>query len=395
MALSIEYKLLAYCAQAEINDKKNIKLKELLNKNLDWPYILEESIGQGIPCLLYHNLSQFAQKIPHDIRNKLKEIYYINTYRNIDAYQEMNVIFSSFNKKNIKFIPLKGVFLAEKVYNNIALRPMADIDILVKKEELPKVDKLLNSSGYSTSIRKELLRRAIKKAYLNSVDYFKNDRKSPTLHIHWHIVNVSLPTYMYTANIRMKKFWEAAMPAKIAGTKTLQLAPRHLIICLAEHALKHSFDKLLLLSDIDAVIKKYNERMDWENLIKDTVEFNMQRQVFYGLYFTGYFLGARIPNYVLPKLKPQKTGLLERRFFYSVAGNNRKAKLCYFVYLNMVNGILKKSKFIFRTLFPPPPVIALALNLNKSKVTIKDYILFLQKKILRLKECLSFFSGNR
>ena len=80
----------------------------------------------------------------------------------------------------------------------------------------------------------------------------------------------------------------------------------------------------------------------------------------YSLYFTNYFLDPDIPDYVRSKLKPEKLGLLEQRFFYSILNDSRNAKLSYFIYLNMIKGNINKLIFIFRTLFPPAAVLILA-----------------------------------
>ena len=47
-------------------------------------------------------------------------------------------------------IPLKGAFLAEAVYGDIALRPMADFDLLVKPPDLPRAVEILRQLGYES-----------------------------------------------------------------------------------------------------------------------------------------------------------------------------------------------------------------------------------------------------
>lgn len=386
--LSLEDRLLGYGA----NPKIDKKIEEIWDSDLNWAYILNESIKQGIPSLFYNNLLPFKSKIPENSWNKFKEIYYAIANRNTLIYQELRIILSSFNKENLKVIPLKGVFLAQKIYHNIALRPMADIDLLVKKEELNKIDELLNSLGYRSPVHKALLSQAIKKSYVNSIDYLKNDY---SLHIHWHIVNITLPTYMYSQHIEMDRFWKEAKPVTIDGVETLQLTPTHLIIYLAEHALKHSFDKLILLCDINEVIKTYGDQIDWGDLIEEAMRLGMEKQLFYSLYFANYFLGAQIPDQVLSRLKPEKVGFLEKRFFNAVTQNNRNIKISYFVYLNMNKGVTNKLRFIFRTLFPPPSVLALTLNLNKPRVTLGDYLYFLKEQSTHLKNFLMFLISRR
>lgn len=360
------------------------------NKDIDWQEIIEVSIKEGLTCLLYKRCKDKNNlDIPQNVLSRLEKIYLTNLSRNIIVFEQLKEILLSLKEKNIKNIVLKGAYLLENIYQDLGARGMADIDILVRIEDLTRIDKVLYGLGYKTPIDKVLLSLTIKKSYLNSINYFKTDGKILTLHIHWHIVNVTLPTYMYSKNIKMDKFWECASPAKIADAETLQLAPHHLIMLLAEHALRHSFDRLILFSDISAVIKRYGEQINWEKLIKETVKFGMEKQVFYSLYFTNYFLDTDIPLYILSKLRPKKLGFLEQRFFYSISNNSRNAKLCYFIYLNMVKGTINKFRFIFRTLFPPSCVLALSLSLNRPKATIKDYFLFLRKQLFHLKNCLT------
>ena len=113
----------------------------------------------------------------------------------------------------------------------------------------------MENLGYKMRINKALFAESGAKSYINSVDYFKADKGLAGLHIHWHIVNVTLPTYLYTKNIRMERFWECARPSRLADADTLELRPHHLIMHLAEHALKHFLGRLILLSDIDVCVK--------------------------------------------------------------------------------------------------------------------------------------------
>lgn len=390
MNLKLEDKLLIDCARFVKDERIKDKIELTLQHNLNWSYILEESIRQGIGCLIYNYLSQFKNNIPENIRKSFKQIHYKNTYRNIKIYQEISNILSSFNNENLGVIPLKGIFLAEKVYDNISLRTMNDVDILIKKKDLLTIDKILYDLGFRRHISNELLFVALEKSYLNSVDYdyFKTDAQFldsqiNTLHVHWHIVNITLPTYLYTKNINMDKFWRCARPTEIGGIRTFELAPHHLIMYLSEHALKHSFRSLIHFLDINAAIKKYKQEINWHELIKDTLEFGMERQVYYSLYFTNYFLNTQVPEHILEKIKPKNIGIFEKIFFNSIWNNKRDTKLCYFVYLNIVKGAMNKLRFIFRTLFPPPCV--LALSFNAPKITIKTYFLFFKKQLFHLK----------
>ena len=62
--------------------------------------------------------------------------------------QQLAEALGAFRDAGIPTIVLKGAYVAEAVYKNIALRPMSDVDILVKKKDLPAVEKILLKLGY-------------------------------------------------------------------------------------------------------------------------------------------------------------------------------------------------------------------------------------------------------
>ena len=389
-SLSPEYTLLRYCAQIGISDAIKNKLDKILEADLYWPFILAESRKEGVACLLYHNLSQFKNKIPPDILSRLEETYCTNAYRNVKIYDAIASVLSLIHKEGLKMIPLKGLFLAEKVYNDIGLRAIiSDIDLLVKKEDLPSIERLLENLGYSMRVHKKLLYLAMKKSYMNSVEFLKPETNLPNLHVHWHILNISLPTYLYSKKIDMSAFWKSAQPTKIADASAWQFAWHHLIMHLSEHALKHSFDRLILLSDIDAVVKVCKSQIDWQKLIAESLAYGMKKQLFYSLYFAHHYLDTPVPDHVLSGLKPENTGWAEKIFFSAVLKNQRDTTLCYFVYLGMVKGIIAKIKFVFRSLFAPPCILALTFNLKNPRVGIGDYFSFIAKQLFHLKKSIS------
>ncbi|MCP4365035.1 MAG: nucleotidyltransferase family protein [Planctomycetes bacterium] len=78
-------------------------------------------------------------------------------------------------------ILLKGAHLAQVVYSNIALRPMGDIDILVKKNDLPKAKELLLELGY-TPIKEVDIATAC--AYSQHISPMIK-QNAPPVELHW------------------------------------------------------------------------------------------------------------------------------------------------------------------------------------------------------------------
>ncbi len=64
-------------------------------------------------------------------------------------YRELAQVVRACNDAGVPVILLKGAHLAEAVYGNIALRPMVDVDLLVKQADLMRVHDILIGQGYA------------------------------------------------------------------------------------------------------------------------------------------------------------------------------------------------------------------------------------------------------
>ena len=82
-----------------------------------------------------------------DISNDFKKISEVNAYKSLTQELEIPIIASEFSKNEICFIPLKGSVI-QKLYPKVEYRNMADIDILVKEEDLKKAGMALKNIGY-------------------------------------------------------------------------------------------------------------------------------------------------------------------------------------------------------------------------------------------------------
>ncbi|MCK4529160.1 signal peptidase I, partial [candidate division WOR-3 bacterium] len=134
-----EDRLLLYCCRT-----KKANFPEL--RDMNWNIFLEKARGEGISPLVFLRLPEIVinkDAIPKYVTEELKEDYYLNAARNALIFKELGKALETFRKAGLQVIVMKGAALAEAVYGNLALRPMADVDLLVKKETLRQVDELL------------------------------------------------------------------------------------------------------------------------------------------------------------------------------------------------------------------------------------------------------------
>ncbi|MDQ1330599.1 MAG: hypothetical protein QG578_863, partial [Thermodesulfobacteriota bacterium] len=255
MNLLPEDKLLLLCCRAETGGKVKNELTGIQAERIDWSSFLEKAREEGVSPIVFLTLPKiFTGKppIPGYVTDELKKDYYISAKKNILTLNATGKILDVFNKAGINVIVMKGAALAETAYGNLALRPMSDVDLLVKKEDLNQINEQLKNLGYFPADR-SFDDVDFNSTYLTSLDYRNPRANTPSFHIHWHFVNSAIPNESYIGPIKIGDIWHDAVRANIAGTETLVMSPHHLVIHLAEHALRvtHSLSKLIYFCDID------------------------------------------------------------------------------------------------------------------------------------------------
>lgn len=296
--------------------------------------------------------------VPGEALENLSKDYHANLKRNLSVIGELRGMLNAFKQAGLSCIILKGLALAEQAYPNLAMRGMSDVDMLVKKETLCAVDRLLSSCGY-TSIDSSLADAIDNPAgYLASLDYRKK-RSSLNLHVHWHTVNTSVPATMFVEQVDMNRLWANALPTDMADSHALTLRPEHALIYLCEHALRvgHSFDRLILICDLFFSIKTFAAVIDWNYLVAESRRFALSRWVYFSLVIVSHYTSLGLPGETMAKLKPAQISWEERLFLRLQLGNRRIRGSSYLLYLARNRRLSDKARFIFRTVFPPPRIL--------------------------------------
>ncbi len=104
------------------------------------------------PELLYtrHRLSY--PQIDSLLGTNHKELYQKDIIENFKIIREFIVVTDEFRKMGIRFIPLKGPLLSQRIYGDATFRRYHDLDILIDSKDIPRAYKYLISSGYCPDV---------------------------------------------------------------------------------------------------------------------------------------------------------------------------------------------------------------------------------------------------
>jgi hypothetical protein len=298
MSRSPEWAFLLASAKTSLTGEDSRRVEqELVHPSLDWAYMGERACQHGIASLVYHNLRRMAGPgMPlQEVLDALKEEYYRTAMRNTLLYRELREVLNTLKEKGIEVIILKGAALAEIVYHNRTLRPMGDIDLLIRKEELAGVEDWLSRLGYclyKSRNEKELLAE-------HHYHWVFTKREATPIEIHWNLRHAEGPL-----RIDVDGLWKRAVPATVAEVETLVLCPEDLLLHLCLHTCRHQLAWLRPFCDIAETVREFGEVIDWEQVRTRAFQWRINKYVYLTLRLTKELLGAGVPESVLESLKP-------------------------------------------------------------------------------------------
>jgi len=387
MNLSNENRLLLYCTQTEISEANLDQIKKLISLQLNWEKILESASWHGIAPLIYHNLKNLEENklIPPEVMERLKTDHHRNIGKNLYFYAGLCDILKAFRENGIKVIVLKGAALAQTVYGNIALRPMSDIDLLVKKEDLPYAEKIMFDLGYRFEGDKP------REWYIENhfhLGYF-HPEKTILVEVHWHIGRPSHPSQIAITDTGIiERWWERARTVEISGMKTLVLCPDDLLFHLSLHFIKHRFisggfkgpftskGALIQLCDIFQILKHYKSEFNWDRLQQEAEEHEIASLISTTLYLLGEIMdfddifNDAFRVFKLQSFDKELVRLIGKRIFIiedSTPGS--------FMQALVEDKFGDQAKSLLRTLFPHRNVLSKRYSLPLSSKKLYFYYL--------------------
>lgn len=265
----------------------------------EWKNLLTECNMQGVKPLVYSKLKYFIEEgcVPAFIQEDLREAHLRSAQKNTLILHYAGILLNAINAQNIPVIGLKGVYLLDNIYTNIAARTFGDIDIMVRKSDLQRVINILKSLGYEM---KTYFAVGDENPDIKHVPPMINRQGLP-VEIHWTILGEDQPFAIDVAGL-----WERAVPVKIAGVDVLSLSPEDLLLHLCLHlGYQHHLSLGLRgLYDISKVLHNNDKLLDWQKMVSIARKWGVDRVVWLTLSLAQDLLYAEIPWQVLSDLQP-------------------------------------------------------------------------------------------
>ena len=152
--LSNEQKAVVLLSRLTFSRQDEDEINQIFNKgNFNWYEFSKYAIYHRTLSLDLRNLLLLNKSCVAGIPNYFLSIYrsfYKGTEFINSKYERMlQQILLDAQKKDIKLIPVKGVYLLHDLYRGYGIRFSGDMDILIQKKDLREIDSILVKNGFS------------------------------------------------------------------------------------------------------------------------------------------------------------------------------------------------------------------------------------------------------
>jgi len=255
-----------------------------------WRGIIRQLQWMELAPLFFSRVGQIhaAAPVPREVLHRLQETYFLHAARNTLILEDLRSIIRILTLYGIDTIVLKGACLIETIYDDIALRPMHDIDILVREEDLCVVQEVLLGLGYGPRMRPPVADQLLRHHHL--IPFTRPGRPSVEVH-------ATLTPPGGLCAVAMDGFWDRARSAAFGQLTALTLSPEDLLLHLCLHfAANHRFSILGIknLCDISETIKRHRAEIDWKALGERARGYGIRRYVYCTLRVAAELFGAQL-----------------------------------------------------------------------------------------------------
>lgn len=222
------------------------------------PEITSLASGHNLTMLVYSRFKKYREEHGSNgyIDGFLKEnrdLRLASTAISLRQEAVQNEIFSLLTNNGIPSAVIKGNTLAADVYDDPNCRSSGDIDILIRREDAHKVDKILLDAGYQAADNLPFMYCFY---HIHHAGYL-HPKYGVHIEIHWHF------GLQHFHRLTSEQIWREINKD---SSGVYKLSPEMTIVQLLMHHHHHAFRELKILTDILWAFYKFRKVLDPERL---------------------------------------------------------------------------------------------------------------------------------
>ena len=273
---------------------------QLTSSNSTWLTTTGQlAFTHGVFPLFYQCLKDHAADlIPKKIIQELQQQYLDIVRYNMLLSSELIHIMKLLHDNDIAALAFKGPTLAQMAYGDITLRQYGDLDVLVQKKDIYRVDSLLKTQGYQRALKLTPSQEKIWFARAHDLGLYHPD-KGVHFEMHWSLMNEDHPI-----QLELGKIWDNPNPVIINQQRINTFANEELLLYLLVHGSKHLWERIEWVKDIDLLLQ--SRELDWQKTLEEVQGSDFEKMFFLGLYLASQLFATEFPSMVTKRMAAYK-----------------------------------------------------------------------------------------
>lgn len=296
---------------AILDEDKKTSMESFNNwtSSIDFDHV-EAGSFRLIPSL-YRKMSLINEDFEN--KNRMKGIYRYFLYKNRMIMHNSLKVLESFDENNIECILLKGAALVSSYYEEPALRPMNDIDLLVRREDAEKAYLLLEKAGWYN--REE---GTFHTKFKNSNQIALGDDRDFHLDLHWDVI------FQSCWKGSEESYWENIETVNYMGRYVKILNPEMQIVHNMAHGLRwNRVSAIRWIPDVMKVMEKRRNDIDWDKIIKLAGEKKLIFTIKQGMNFLDKEFSTDMPKSFMDKMNAIPYTKIEKKLYHHLNNPSR------------------------------------------------------------------------
>lgn len=250
---------------------------KITTSEVDWLRFINLGLSTQLASLVYYNNKKFElNALPENVAQKFKLYQYQLIQFNTHLYADYYLFQKKCNDLGIFCLPVKGIYLAEKLYAENYLRQISDIDLVVLPEDHDKIMHVLSDFGWK--IKPTVYKSKYHEDKLNCHTPFNVISKANAFDFHYELFdkghNVSMPI-----SVLYKRLQNDNLVG--LGIKRFDLCDLFIYLCLHQHKHLRSGNgiKLCAFADLSQFIQTHRNTFSLKELLERSSEFNLRKEI--------------------------------------------------------------------------------------------------------------------
>ncbi len=311
-----------------------------------WDRFARTVCRSGLAGLILEAALRKGIDLPDGISATLRDRATVVAAHNLNQMHELERLLAAFERAGVPVLPLKGAALHLTVYDRPDLRPMSDLDLLIKPESTERTFRLLRECGYRRGF--ELVRDDFFPKYHYEVEFLGPPPSCTRIDLHAR----PLRPLRLARTLPDDALWQGAFKARCGRAEALLPRPDRMFIHLAAHAAYHGCSRLLWLYDLKRLADHCGDTMDWSMVVRSAHDWRLSLPVLRAVERAEAFLGPIVPPAVSQDLRDRPSNWRDRMTLAQTPQDAASPAAHVLVNLLCTPGVRFKTGYLWAHLMP-------------------------------------------